>query len=85
MVNKIETVGDDTRERVLRVCRLLNPTAKVLQASYGKIEIRDIVDTGKFSFEKAATGAGWLRSLHELTQREVGGKMKMAPKPETEE
>jgi G3E family GTPase len=85
VVNKIETVDAATQERVLRICTLLNPEAKVLEASYSKIDVREIVDTGKFSFEKAATGMGWLRSLHELTERDVGGKMRMAPKPETEE
>lgn len=67
------------------MCKQLNPSAKVIEASYSRIDVGEIVQTGMFSFEKAATGAGWLRSLHELTQREIGGVMKIAPKPETEE
>jgi hypothetical protein len=84
-VNKIETVDTATKKRILALCKQLNPTAKVLEASYSKINVKEIVNTNLFTFEKAATGAGWLRSLHELSERDVGGKMTLAPKPETEE
>jgi G3E family GTPase len=67
-VNKIETVDTATKKRILAVCKQLNPTAKVLEASYSKINVKEIVNTNLFTFEKAATGAGWLRSLHELSE-----------------
>lgn len=44
-------------------------------------------DTGKFSFEEAATGAGWLQSLKESNRvpwTGPDGVVKMVPKPETE-
>ncbi|KAL7274483.1 hypothetical protein RUND412_002610 [Rhizina undulata] len=67
----------------------LNPNTKVLEGSYSKVDVREIVNTGRFDFEKAATGAGWLRSLHEMTKRDGFGKegsgSRLAPKPETEE
>ncbi|KAH8808643.1 PiT family inorganic phosphate transporter [Xylogone sp. PMI_703] len=85
IVNKVDCVDAQTKTRILAICKKLNPSAKVIEASYSRIDVREIVQTGMFSFEKAATGAGWLRSLHELTQREIGGVMKVAPKPETEE
>ena len=54
-------------EARLAVCKQLNPSAKVVEASYSRIDVKEIVQTGMFSFDKAATGAGWLRSLHELS------------------
>lgn len=85
IVNKVDSVDLDTKGRVLGLVKTLNPVAKVIEASYSKIDVREIISTGMFSFEKAATGSGWLQSLHELTQMEINGKSRMVPKPETEE
>ncbi|KUJ20538.1 cobW-domain-containing protein [Mollisia scopiformis] len=85
IVNKLDMVDSSTKARILALVKRLNPVAKVLEARYSAIDVMEIINTNMFSFEKAATGAGWLRSLHELTQMEIGGKSKMVPKPETEE
>lgn len=85
VVNKIDSVDLKTKERVLAVVKKLNPSAKVFEAQSGKIDVKEIINTNMFSFEKAATGAGWLRSLHQLTMMEINGKSTMVPKPETEE
>lgn len=83
IINKIDAVDAPTRKRVLGLITRLNPSAKILEAKYSAIHVKEIINTKLFTFEKAATGAGWLRSLHELTQMEIGGKQVMAPKPET--
>ncbi|KAL2004107.1 hypothetical protein VTN02DRAFT_327 [Thermoascus thermophilus] len=83
IVNKIETVDEATRARIRNMVKLLNPDATLLETSYSKVDVREIVNTGKFSFIKAASGAGWLRSLHEMTIRETGVGKRMAPTPET--
>lgn len=83
VVNKVETVDDATRNKIRELLRLLNPDAKVIDCSYSKVDVREIIGTGKFNFAKAASGAGWLRSLHEMTVRQTGAGDRMAPKPET--
>ncbi|KAJ9223312.1 hypothetical protein DTO169C6_4358 [Paecilomyces variotii] len=83
VINKIETIDEPTRVRIRNLVKLLNPDAKVLEASYSRIDVKEIVNTGKFDFLKAASGAGWLRSLHEMTVRETGSGKRLAPKPET--
>ncbi|KAI5305035.1 hypothetical protein KEM56_005461 [Ascosphaera pollenicola] len=84
IINKVESVDEKTRERLRKLVKLLNPDAKVMEASYAKVDVREIVNTGRFSFLKAASGAGWLRSLHEMTVRVApSGEKVLAPKPET--
>uniref|UniRef100_A0A093VB70 COBW domain-containing protein n=1 Tax=Talaromyces marneffei PM1 TaxID=1077442 RepID=A0A093VB70_TALMA len=84
IVNKIDSVDEKVRERIRELVKSLNPDAKVIETSYSKVNVADIVQTGKFDFVKAASGAGWLRSLHEMTMMNVAdGKKKLAPKPET--
>ncbi|GAB1217513.1 hypothetical protein ATERTT37_006752 [Aspergillus terreus] len=85
IVNKIETVRDETRTRIRSILQLLNPAAKVLETSYSRVDVKEILDTGRFDFLKAASGAGWLRSLHEMTKRETGNGERLAPVPETVE
>jgi G3E family GTPase len=83
IINKIETVDEATRTRVRNLCKVLNPDAKVLETSYSRVDVKAILDTGRFNFIKAASGAGWLRSLHEMTVQNTGNGQRMAPKPET--
>ncbi|KAF9889519.1 hypothetical protein FE257_007229 [Aspergillus nanangensis] len=85
VVNKIATVDRKTRQRIRSIVDMLNPMAKVLEVNYSKVDVKEILDTGRFNFLKAAAGSGWLRSLHEMTKRETGNGERLAPVPETVE
>lgn len=74
VLNKIDMVSAEQRERVLSLIKKLNHRAKVIESSYGKIEVNEIVNTGMFNLEAAQTGYGWLQDLHAMTLREVNGK-----------
>ncbi|KAJ0414736.1 CobW/HypB/UreG, nucleotide-binding domain-containing protein [Aspergillus carlsbadensis] len=83
IMNKIETVSEEVKGRIRRLVGLLNPDAKLIEASYSKVDVREIIGTGRFDFLKAASGAGWLRSLHEMSVVATGVGKRVAPKPET--
>jgi G3E family GTPase len=83
IINKIETVDQATRDKISQLIKLLNPDAKVLMSSYSQVDVREIVATNRFDFVRAASGAGWLRSLHEMTVQQTGNGERMAPKPES--
>lgn len=85
IINKIDTVPAETIERIRGVVKSLNPLAKILVAKFADVDLKQVLETNAFDFEKAATGMGWLQSLHEMSKREVNGKVRIAPKPETEE
>ncbi|CAK1366119.1 unnamed protein product [Cercospora beticola] len=85
VLNKIDMVGKKDRARILDLIKKLNHRAKVIESNYGKIEVKEIVNTGMFNLEVAQTGYGWLQDLHAMTLREVNGKKMVTPKPETEE
>lgn len=73
LINKCDLVPSDEVDRIRAFIRLLNPNAKIIPTTRSKIDLREILNTNLFSYEKAALGAGWLKSLNE----EI--------KPETEE
>jgi sodium-dependent phosphate transporter len=83
IMNKIETVSEEVKGKIRRLVGLLNPDAKLIEASYSKVDVREIIGTGRFDFLKAASGAGWLRSLHEMSVVNTGVGKRVAPKPET--
>ncbi|KAL4969897.1 CobW domain protein [Aspergillus stella-maris] len=83
IMNKIETVDEGTKNKIRKLISLLNPDAKLIECSYSKVDVREIIGTGRFNFLKAASGAGWLRSLHEMTVVQTGVGKRVAPKPET--
>lgn len=78
-------MDEETKKRIHAIVKQLNPSARVFEANFGKVNVKDVIGTKTFSFEKAATGMGWLRSLHDLAKREINGQIKIGPKPETEE
>jgi G3E family GTPase len=43
--------------------RTLNPSAKIVRTTRGRVPIDEILHTGLFSMEKARAAPGWLRSL----------------------
>ncbi|SMQ53207.1 unnamed protein product [Zymoseptoria tritici ST99CH_3D7] len=85
VLNKTDMVSAENLSRVLELIRKLNHRAKIIKSSYGKIEVKEIVNTGMFNLEVAQTGYGWLQDLHAMTLREVKGRKTVTPKPETEE
>ncbi|KAH7079801.1 CobW/HypB/UreG, nucleotide-binding domain-containing protein [Paraphoma chrysanthemicola] len=83
IVNKIDRVDAKTLGRVKAYVRTLNPTAKIIEARYSKVDICTMLNTGVFNFADAIASPGWLKSLHEMTVMDVHGRKRVAPKPET--
>ncbi|CDU24117.1 related to Cobalamin synthesis protein [Sporisorium scitamineum] len=73
LINKCDLVSKEEVDRIRAFIRLLNPDAKIIPTTRSRIDLKEILNTNLFSYEKAALGAGWLKSLNE----EI--------KPETEE
>lgn len=77
LLNKIDLVGAAERHRLLGLLRTLNPSADIIPTQNSEVDLEAVINTGKFSFEKAARSAGWLQSLQLQAE---GGLV-----PETEE
>lgn len=63
VVNKTDMVTGVALEFLTNVLKRLNPSAHLVFSSFGKIAIREILDTRRFSYEKASQSAGWLQEL----------------------
>lgn len=78
-------VDEPSKLKITKLLTSLNHRAKIIQSSYGKVPVDEIVNTGLFRLDVAQTGYGWLQDLHAMTLREVNGRKVVTPKPETEE
>jgi G3E family GTPase len=71
IVNKCDLVSDDEVNRVRGVVHKLNPGARILTTVKSKLEVKAILNTRMFSYDKAALSAGWLKSLSEEVNPET--------------
>lgn len=70
ILNKVDQVSEDEKQRVLRVVKKLQPDAEIIEAEFGKVPVSKILGTGAFDFEKACTSAGWLKELEAHTDED---------------
>ena len=74
ILNKSDLVTKDEISILNTIIKKLNPSAKIIESTFSKININEIINTGQFNFEEAEQSAGWLEELN-----------KDEHKPETEE
>jgi G3E family GTPase len=63
VLNKADLVAGDDLERVIGVLKALNPDADLVTTQLGRAPLDRILDTRRFSFERASRAAGWLKEL----------------------
>jgi len=63
VVNKCDLVSDEELERLESILRALQPEAKLIRSINGIIEPSEILNTGRFDFERVSESAGWLKEL----------------------
>lgn len=77
VLNKTDLVTNEALDKLEHILRTLQPNAKMIKTTQSQVDINDVLDTGRFDFEKASNSAGWIKELTE------GGHE--AHTPETEE
>ena len=63
LLNKIDLVSEKDLRNLYDIIHKLNPEAKIIPTNHSKINLRDVINTGIFDFEKAEASAGWIREL----------------------
>ncbi len=63
VLNKVDLVTDEEKKNVLEVIKALQPTAKIIEAVKGEVEVADILATGRFNMETVQSSAGWLQAM----------------------
>ena len=74
VINKVDQVTPEQLKKVEAVVRKLQPEAKMIEATFGQVDIDEILDTHRFDFEKASVSAGWLAELDKDEDEEEEGE-----------
>ena len=65
ILNKVDALNKHDLEHVKAVVKALQPTAKMIETNYGKVDMKDILDTKQFDFNKVAESSTWAIKLNE--------------------
>ena len=63
ILNKTDEVSEEERKNVLEVIKALQPKAKIIETTYGQVEVADILSTGRFDAEETYRSAGWAQAM----------------------
>ena len=63
ILNKVDGLAPEQLGLIRAVIRRLNPAANIIETNYGKVDVKDILDTGRFDIERACSSIGWVQAV----------------------
>ena len=70
LLNKAAEVKPEELERIKLIIRTLQPAAEIIECNYADVNLKKIIHTGMFDFERVATSAGWIRGIEKQATEE---------------
>ena len=64
VLNKIGTATPQQRDAARKIVVALNPDAKLIEADFGAVDLKQVLGTGRFDFEKAQSHPLWYKELN---------------------
>jgi G3E family GTPase len=63
VINKCDQLNHGQRHEVRRVLRALNRDAELIDAAHGEVALAELLNTGRFNYERAQQAPGWVQEL----------------------
>ena len=63
LISKIDLISSAEREELVAILKRLNAQARIIPMVMGEVPLKQILNTGRFDFEKASQAPGWLQEL----------------------
>ncbi|KAG2393672.1 hypothetical protein C9374_007203 [Naegleria lovaniensis] len=63
ILNKTDLISEEKLHKLEAIIRKLNPDATILKSQYSQIDLKSILNTGLFNYEKALKSPGWVKEL----------------------
>lgn len=64
ILNKTDLVTDEHLGVLRAAIHKLNPSARIIESTFSKVEPKHILNTGLFNFEEAEQSVGWIEELN---------------------
>ena len=65
ILNKAETVNEDEKNEIKAVIHKLCKDAGIIEASFGQVNLEELLNTHNFDYEKAQNNIGWIHEIEE--------------------
>ncbi|MDR6564719.1 MULTISPECIES: GTP-binding protein [unclassified Arcicella] len=63
ILNKTDLLTPEKVGELKAIVQKLNPNAKILSSEFGKVQAKEILNTGLFNFEESSNTTGWIQEL----------------------
>ncbi|KKW76967.1 zinc metallochaperone GTPase ZigA [Acinetobacter modestus] len=63
VLNKVDLINSEEKEKLFGILHSLNPRAKIEISEFGQVKLDKILSTNLFDFNEAAQAPGWLKEL----------------------
>lgn len=70
ILNKTDMVNEEQLSRVKAMIKTLQPKARIIESTYGKVAVADVLDTKCFDFDETAASAGWAQLYDKEVEEE---------------
>ena len=70
VLNKVDEVTSEQLAQVKKVIKALQPTAKIIETNYAKVDVGEVINTNNFDFEKISSSAGWIKEIEKDEEEE---------------
>jgi G3E family GTPase len=64
VLNKLDLVDDSSAARLRATLARLNPAARIVPVTHGRVELDNVLGTGLFDLERAQQAPGWVMELN---------------------
>lgn len=71
VLNKVNDIEPNELNKVKAIIKQLQPKAKIIETNYGKVLVKEIIDTNNFDFEEVANSAGWIKEIERTDNEEI--------------
>ena len=65
LLNKASIISKDELQAVKNVIKTLQPNAKIIESDYCEVDLKELLDTKLFNYNKAASSAGWISAFED--------------------
>ena len=65
ILNKLDLLSEEKRQLALGIIKSLNPKAELIETTFSKVDLTQILNTGKFDLDQAQQSAGWLQDFEQ--------------------
>ncbi|RZG81477.1 zinc metallochaperone GTPase ZigA [Acinetobacter venetianus] len=63
ILNKVDLINEDEKQKLFGILHSLNPRAKIEVSEFGRVNLDHVLNTNLFDFNAAAQAPGWLKEL----------------------